>query len=173
MSKRVETKQKILAAAWRLFAENGYENTTTRQIAREAGVADGTVFSHFETKLAILRDGMLNRLEQISEQVLSAETGKSAEELGMALIDKYYRYYFDNVGLSRALLKEVIWDLDYYELFDQTLFKNTNSASSLTGKMPVIMDAYFMTLIRHLSQPEPNVDAALSELHMKIRTILE
>ncbi|MGO3799348.1 MAG: TetR/AcrR family transcriptional regulator, partial [Vibrio casei] len=54
MTKRQQTRESILNAAWALFAENGYEMTTTRQIARQAGVADGTVFSHFSTKLAML-----------------------------------------------------------------------------------------------------------------------
>ncbi|KOO11428.1 transcriptional regulator, partial [Vibrio xuii] len=49
MNKRQITRERILNAAWALFAENGYEETTTRQIARHANVADGTVFSHFPT----------------------------------------------------------------------------------------------------------------------------
>ncbi|WP_373948872.1 TetR/AcrR family transcriptional regulator [Vibrio pomeroyi] len=172
MSKREITKQKILASAWELFGENGYDNTTTRQIARHAGVADGTVFSHFETKLTILREGMLSQLEKIGQEVLAAEQDKRAVDVGISLIEHYYRYYFDNVELSRALLKEVIWDLDYYRTFDQALFQTVNVDASISEKMPLIMDSYFMTLINHLSQPEPSLEAALSELNNKIRVIL-
>lgn len=78
MSKRQITRKRILNAAWTLFAENGYEETTTRQIAREAGVADGTVFSHFPTKLDMLREGMLSQLTQLSEQTL-----KSSDKAGL------------------------------------------------------------------------------------------
>nr|WP_246847591.1 TetR/AcrR family transcriptional regulator [Vibrio crassostreae] len=155
-----------------MFGENGYDNTTTRQIARHAGVADGTVFSHFETKLTILREGMLSQLEKIGQEVLAAEQDKCAVDVGISLIEHYYRYYFDNVELSRALLKEVIWDLDYYRTFDQALFQTVNVDASISEKMPLIMDSYFMTLINHLSQPEPSLEAALSELNSKIRVIL-
>nr|WP_216603705.1 TetR/AcrR family transcriptional regulator [Vibrio kanaloae] len=156
-----------------MFGENGYDNTTTRQIARHASVADGTVFSHFETKLTILREGMLSQLEKIGQEVLATEQDKCTVDVGISLIERYYRYYFDNVELSRALLKEVIWDLDYYRTFDQALFQTVNVGVSISEKMPLIMDSYFMTLIKHLSQSEPSLEAALSELNNKIRVILE
>jgi AcrR family transcriptional regulator len=49
-----ETKHRILQAAQRLFASRGYDGTTTRDLASAAGVAEGTLFRHFENKKAIL-----------------------------------------------------------------------------------------------------------------------
>ncbi|HEY9873152.1 MAG TPA: helix-turn-helix domain-containing protein, partial [Candidatus Obscuribacterales bacterium] len=49
-----QTRTKILRAAQRLFAQQGYEGTTTRDLAQAAGVAEGTLFRHFATKKAIL-----------------------------------------------------------------------------------------------------------------------
>ena len=52
--KRLENKEKtqkaILRAALELFAEKGFYQTTTRAIARKAGIAEGTIFNYFETK---------------------------------------------------------------------------------------------------------------------------
>ena len=48
------TKCRILQTAQRLFARQGYNATTTRDLAAEAGVAEGTLFRHFENKKAIL-----------------------------------------------------------------------------------------------------------------------
>ena len=50
----VQTRTRILASAQRLFARRGYEGTTTRALAQEAGVAEGTLFRHFDNKKAIL-----------------------------------------------------------------------------------------------------------------------
>lgn len=50
----VEIQTRILKAAERLFARRGFEGTTTRDLAKEAGVAEGTLFRHFENKKAIL-----------------------------------------------------------------------------------------------------------------------
>jgi AcrR family transcriptional regulator len=44
------TRDRIVAAALALFQSRGFEETTTRAIARRARVAEGTVFNYFETK---------------------------------------------------------------------------------------------------------------------------
>jgi AcrR family transcriptional regulator len=44
----------ILRTARQLFAEKGYEATRTRDIARAAGIASGTLFNYFQTKEAIV-----------------------------------------------------------------------------------------------------------------------
>src|SRR5256714_14464550 len=51
---KAATRQTILRTARRLFAENGYEATRTRDIARAAGIASGTLFNYFQTKEAIV-----------------------------------------------------------------------------------------------------------------------
>lgn len=49
-----DTRSKILQAALQLFAKRGYEGTTTKDLAKSAGVAEGTLFRHFHSKKAIL-----------------------------------------------------------------------------------------------------------------------
>src|SRR6476646_4778233 len=51
---KAETRQRILEAARQLFAANGYEASTTREIADAAGIANGTLFNYFPNKEAIL-----------------------------------------------------------------------------------------------------------------------
>jgi AcrR family transcriptional regulator len=51
---KAATRQRILDAARRLFAEKGFEPTTTRDIAHAAGIATGTLFNYFATKEAIV-----------------------------------------------------------------------------------------------------------------------
>lgn len=48
------TQRQILAAALDLFAEKGYEEVGTREIAERAGVAEGTIFHNFVNKNGIL-----------------------------------------------------------------------------------------------------------------------
>jgi AcrR family transcriptional regulator len=49
-----DTRTKILQAALQLFAKRGYDGTTTKDLAKSAGVAEGTLFRHFASKKAIL-----------------------------------------------------------------------------------------------------------------------
>ena len=49
-----ETRRRILDAAAELFRSRGFDATTTRDIAREAAIAAGTLFNYFESKEAIV-----------------------------------------------------------------------------------------------------------------------
>ncbi|WP_374575374.1 TetR/AcrR family transcriptional regulator [Phenylobacterium sp.] len=57
------TRQRVLDAARSLFESRGYEETTVRAIAKEAGVAVGSVFTSFASKSEILSQVMADRLE--------------------------------------------------------------------------------------------------------------
>lgn len=56
MSKKVtkKTKSKIVTAAWKLFYEQGYENTTIEEIIEESGTSRGSFYHYFEGKDALL-----------------------------------------------------------------------------------------------------------------------
>jgi len=45
-----DTKQRILRAALDLFKEKGFEGTTTKEISKKSGIAEGTLFNYFKTK---------------------------------------------------------------------------------------------------------------------------
>ncbi len=48
------SRDRIKKAAIKLFADRGFDSTTTRELAEAAGVAEGTLFRHFDNKKAIL-----------------------------------------------------------------------------------------------------------------------
>jgi AcrR family transcriptional regulator len=50
---KLATRYRILEAARAMFSERGFQGVTTRDIARAAGVATGTLFNYFPTKEAI------------------------------------------------------------------------------------------------------------------------
>jgi AcrR family transcriptional regulator len=49
-SQKDAIRQRIIAAALALFQSKGFDETTTRQIAARAKLAEGTIFNYFETK---------------------------------------------------------------------------------------------------------------------------
>ena len=53
-SRKKEKYHAILDAALRVIAEHGYHNSQVARIAREAGVADGTIYLYFKNKEDIL-----------------------------------------------------------------------------------------------------------------------
>src|SRR5258706_6264973 len=48
--KKEQTKERILAAALDLFRAKGLNGTTTKEISKKAGIAEGTLFNYFKTK---------------------------------------------------------------------------------------------------------------------------
>ena len=90
-----ETRKRaaILAVASRLFAEKGYANTPTSEIAREAGVAEGTLYHHFGSKdgifLAIYNetvDGYIAGVENLIGH------GKNGRDSMLGLIRHHFDY---------------------------------------------------------------------------------
>lgn len=79
MDKRDRTHASLRDAALRLFAEHGYDTTTTAQVARHAGVSEMTLFRHFATKEALLLEDPFDpvmakevRARPVSEQPMRA-----------------------------------------------------------------------------------------------------
>ena len=73
---RSTKRQVIIETAERLFAEHGYDATSTARIAHEAGVPSGLVFYHFATKLDLLL-AIVHERPMPSEVLRSATRGHS------------------------------------------------------------------------------------------------
>ncbi|MEE4424460.1 TetR/AcrR family transcriptional regulator [Streptomyces bugieae] len=56
--KKEQTRQRIAAVAWRLFAERGFEAVTVNEIAEAAEVAKATLFAYFPTKESLALQGV-------------------------------------------------------------------------------------------------------------------
>ena len=65
MARKQATRERVLAAAKDLFDEIGYEAATVRMIASRAGVATGSVFTTFASKLEVLQEVMEDRLDAL------------------------------------------------------------------------------------------------------------
>ena len=75
---RVEEKERaILSAARRIFEEKGYEGARVADVATAIGVAEGTIYTYFPTKDALVR-AMLERFwEDITAEARAAVAGRA------------------------------------------------------------------------------------------------
>lgn len=80
--KKADTRAAIARVAARLFAENGYAETSVARIATEARVSLPTLFRYFPTKADLLFDGADDVIE---EWRLAMRQGPPGETLGQAL----------------------------------------------------------------------------------------
>jgi AcrR family transcriptional regulator len=103
-------KNQILDAAAIVFAEKGFHRTTIRDIARQAGIADGTIYNYFENKSMLL----LSIFERMRETVLAEQTLPVLEAvdthtfLRMFLQQPLTALKEDNFSLFRIVLSEMM-----------------------------------------------------------------
>ena len=64
-SQKEATRNRVILAARELFDDQGYQGTTIREIARQAGVSVGSVFTTFASKGEILSQVMQDRLDRL------------------------------------------------------------------------------------------------------------
>jgi AcrR family transcriptional regulator len=103
---KAETRALILAAAKTLFVEKNYDSTTIRAIAKQAGVAVGTVFVHFPDKSALLAAALYEDIEQVLAEAFATIPQTSLKAQLLHLARALYSYYAQNPSLSRTLVKE-------------------------------------------------------------------
>lgn len=88
-----DTREKILCAALKLFAERGYVGACTREIAREAGVAEVTLFRHFTSKDKLLEEVMTHfTFVSVMPQLLKEIENLPCEEALVTLAERFIDY---------------------------------------------------------------------------------
>lgn len=98
---RPQTKrERILRAATDVFAQSGYFNAKVSEIARAAGVADGTIYLYFDGKedllTSIFRDHTRNYLQSLERDV--ANLNRPEDRIRIAI-----RHHLETLGRDRAL----------------------------------------------------------------------
>lgn len=132
-----DTESKILQAAQRLFARQGYGGTTTRDLAQAAGVAEGTLFRHFESKKAILikvaADGWTELLTDLLTEL--------SEMANYKAIDQVMQHRLTDIHHNADLMRVCFMEAQLHpELQGQV-------QSEMLTKMVDVTEAFFQTAI--------------------------
>ncbi|HEU4563242.1 MAG TPA: TetR/AcrR family transcriptional regulator [Gemmatimonadaceae bacterium] len=77
---RAESERRLLAAARATFARLGYDRATVRDIAREAGVAQGLLYNYFRGKDDLLRAVFREGARDVAESFAAADAEGAPEE---------------------------------------------------------------------------------------------
>lgn len=114
--KGLPKQQQILESAIKLFAEKGYANTSTNEIAKEAGVAEGTLFRYYKTKetllLALIVPFMQEMVPKIAEDVvgiIKLQVFESFEDLLRFFIINRINFIKGSNKIFQIFVKEVLY----------------------------------------------------------------
>ncbi len=108
------TKERLLQAAERLFAERGFEGTSMRAVTQAAGASVSAANYHFGSKLELLGATLRRRVEPINrrrlERLDALEAGARPPAVE-AVLDAFFRPAFERAAevsdQDRALLRHV------------------------------------------------------------------
>jgi TetR/AcrR family transcriptional regulator len=93
----VDTREKILETATRLFSTQGYTNTSLSQVAKEAQVSKALIFWHFDNKEKLFRTALQRTMEPYFINVVDELEGLSEVDQIKRLIDQYYAFVSENI----------------------------------------------------------------------------
>lgn len=104
----MRTRRYILAAAEQLLRSRGLARLTNKDIAQEAGCAEGTLYKHFETKeeliLATIRENLPDLLALVhAERIGQGTIEENIRDVALAVVD----YYRKLLPLTTALFADM------------------------------------------------------------------
>jgi AcrR family transcriptional regulator len=108
MTTAVDTREKILETAIRLFSTQGYATTSLSQVAREAEVSKALIFWHFENKETLFRTVVQRALEPYFINVLDDIEGLDEPDQLVRLVEEYFDFVSANLASVRFLLGLVV-----------------------------------------------------------------
>ena len=141
---RGNTKQEILEAALELFSVQGFEATSISQIASAVGIRKASLYSHFESKQAILDALVRDVLDQYAAHSIFARPDGDSEdaptpESTERVILEQLRYILHDPHISRARKMLVVEQ-----------FRNPELAQLQTRQNYTDVLAYFTSLVERL-----------------------
>lgn len=111
-------RNQILDAATRVFAEKGFHRATIKDIARTAGIADGTIYTYFPSKTEVLF-AILHRLNESMEREQQFVQGGEQEMKGFftAYLRQRMSLLWPNAEVFRAVLPEILVNKELRDLY--------------------------------------------------------
>ncbi|BAY44649.1 TetR family transcriptional regulator [Scytonema sp. HK-05] len=134
-SSEAQTRTRILDAARRLFASQGFDGTTTRDLAQAAGVAEGTLFRHFPNKKAILVEVATQGWVDILTDLLTELSEMGSYKAVAQVMRRRMWNFHKNADLMRVCFMEAQFHPDLRDRIQ----------SDVIVKMTDVAEAFFQT----------------------------
>jgi AcrR family transcriptional regulator len=141
-----ETRERILKVSQKQFAQHGFEQATTRDIAHEANIAVGTLFNYFPTKESIVENLVNESCVRAAERI-AAELERNGQSDSASLEEEL----FANVA---AILRELKPYRKYLPAVLETSLSPlaTDHSGDHTSLRAAHLEMVSQILLRHASQ---------------------
>jgi len=114
--KQTVKQQRIVETAIKMFAEKGYANTSTAEIAKNAEVSEGTIFKHYGTKdhlllsiiVPYLKEFFPSMADEVFHEIMS-ENVATFEHFLHALLRNRIQFISENKEIFQVVVKEIFY----------------------------------------------------------------
>ena len=119
---KITKRKSILEAAFLLFSRKGYSQTSIEELAREAGIGKGTVYSYFQTKRDIVRAFCEDELE-FTRGELTANTNPDTplKDQLMIFFMAEFKHLSRNREFGRLYLQETVFPREHHSDKDREM----------------------------------------------------
>lgn len=119
-------RSQILDAAAQVFAQQGFHQTTIRQVAKAAGIADGTIYLYFASKHELLL-GILERLNDREQREIDFNQALDSRPSGFiaSYFEERVGRLMDQMTDLQAALPAVLSDVSLRERYFREIFGPT------------------------------------------------
>ena len=101
--RRGDTRARIQQVALEMFAEQGYERTSLREIAERLGVTKAALYYHFKSKEDIVRSFTEDYFERIDALIAWGKDQPPTARIGRELLDRYITIVMDSGEVFRFM----------------------------------------------------------------------
>ena len=143
---REKTRQQIIDAAFELFANDGFSNTSISAVAKKAGISKGLIYHYFDSKEAIL-EGIFNQLVQLGDEILAFPNDLSAADKILLIIDRTFAFIEQQPGMGRLMMSLALQP-DAFQTLSSKIEKVNQSQMRLT-----------LELFKELGYEDPEAEA--------------
>ncbi|HET7628654.1 MAG TPA: TetR/AcrR family transcriptional regulator [Bacillales bacterium] len=119
-----EKQKQIMIAAIEMFSEKGYASSSTSEIARRAGVAEGTIFRHYKTKEKLLQAIVEPVIRQIIAPFIIGDLNKVLnrryehfEDFVRSMIENRRKFLERHFSLIKIVFQEIPFHPQLQQLF--------------------------------------------------------
>lgn len=155
------TKNRLLVAAVKLFADRGYEASSMRELAAEVGVKAPAIYNHFDSKTQVLSTAVDYALSDFLASVLAGLEEFPKQERLFELLRRHARYKTNDVALARAQDKLVDADFMRRVLPPASYDRYT---AALAGYRAIVRDLVVAAAPQSEHDPAVNLPVLVSAL---------
>jgi TetR/AcrR family fatty acid metabolism transcriptional regulator len=117
-----DKRERILSAAERIFARHGFFAAKVSDVAKEAGVADGTIYLYFKSKDDLLISLFERRMLQLNRALHAAIADRSPRDQLHALIRTYLQLVADEPAAAEVLTIELRQSSKFMKEYENPAF---------------------------------------------------